>query len=120
MSFLKSQIQDAELEIMHILWRAEQPVALIDLRRELSARCGWEDSTIKTLVRRLCDKNAVQLVRRGMYRAVVSKEEYDNWSTKYYVGKVFQGSAKNLVASLISNGQLSMEDIAELYEMFNK
>ena len=120
MSIFKGQIQDAELEIMHILWRADQPVALIDLRHELSARCGWEDSTIKTLLRRLCEKKAVRLVRRGMYSAIVSEDEYNCWSTKYYVGKVFQGSAKKLVASLVSTGQLCKEDIAELYAMFNE
>ncbi len=120
MSTLAGKIQDAELEIMRVLWAADEPVALIDIRRELSARCGWEDSTIKTLLRRLCTKGIVKLERRGIYSAIVTEAEYNQWSTRNYVGKVFEGSAKKLVASLLSNGQLSAEDIAELSAMFNK
>ncbi len=120
MDTLAGKIQDAELEIMRVLWTADEPAVLIDIRRELSARCGWEDSTIKTLLRRLCTKGIVKLERRGVYSAIVTEAEYNQWSTRNYVGKLFEGSAKKLVASLLSNGQLSAEDIAELSAMFNK
>lgn len=120
MTNLAGKIQDSELEVMRVLWKADRPVALIDIRRELSARCGWEDSTIKTLLRRLCTKDIVMLERRGVYNAIVTEEEYNQWSTRNYVGKVFEGSAKKLVASLLLDGQLSEEDIAELSAMFNK
>jgi len=120
MSYPASMIQDSELEVMRVLWKAGHPVALIDIRRELSVRCGWEDSTIKTLLRRLCAKNIVKLERRGIYCAVVAESEYNQWSIRNYVGKVFEGSAKKLVASLLSDGQLSEVDIAELSAMFNK
>lgn len=36
-----------------------------------------------------------------------------------YVSKVFLGSAKKLVASLVEDGQLTMEDVEELTYMFN-
>lgn len=120
MNRLTGKIQDSELEIMKILWRTGEPVALIDMRLELSEKCGWEDSTVKTLLRRLCDKGVARLESRGMYSAVVAKEEYESFSARDYVGKVFDGSAKNLVASLLSDGQLSEADIEELREMFNK
>lgn len=61
------KIQDAELEVMKVLWSLPQPAALSEIRRILSAQCGWEDSTVKTLLRRLCEKGAVVLERRGMY-----------------------------------------------------
>jgi len=120
MNKLAGKIQDSELEIMHVLWKSSKPVALIDIRRELSAKCGWEDSTIKTLLRRLCEKGIAKLESRGMYSAVVTEAEYNQWSIRHYVGKVFDGSAKKLVASLLSDGQLSEADIAELSAMFNK
>jgi BlaI family penicillinase repressor len=119
MNSLAGRIQDSELEIMHVLWKSNEPVALIEIRRELSAKCGWEDSTIKTLLRRLCEKGIAKLASRGMYSAVVTEAEYNQWSTRHYVGKVFEGSAKKLVASLLSDGQLSEADIAELSAMFN-
>ncbi len=113
------KIQDAELEVMQVLWSAPQPVPLIEIRRTLADKCGWEDSTVKTLLRRLCEKGAVTLERRGMYRAVLTQGEYSRWSARRLVGKVFEGSAKKLVASLLSDGQLTEADIAELSEMLH-
>lgn len=116
---LSEKIQASELEVMRILWQNGGTMALIDIRRELSERRGWEDSTVKTLLRRLCEKNAVELKSRGVYSAAVTEAEYRRWSMKNYVGRMFEGSAKKLVASLVSDGQLSQEDFAELYEMLN-
>lgn len=119
-SNLAGQIQDSELEVMQVLWSFDSPVALSEIRRRLSLKCGWEDSTVKTLLRRLCEKGAAKLESRGMYSAVVTEAEYNRWSTRHYIGKVFEGSAKKLVASLLSNGQLSRADIEELSNMFNE
>ena len=114
------KIQDAELEVMKVLWSLPQPAALSEIRRILSAQCGWEDSTVKTLLRRLCEKGAVVLERRGMYRAAITQAEYGRWSTRHLVNKVFNGSAKKLVASLLSDGQLSQAEIAELSALFHQ
>lgn len=113
------KIQDAELEVMQVLWNSHQPVPLIEIRRALADKCGWEDSTVKTLLRRLCEKGAVELERRGMYRAVITQAEYSRWSARRLIGKVFEGSAKKLVASLLSDGQLTEADIAELSAMLH-
>lgn len=120
MNILAGKIQDSELEIMQVLWKSDTPVPLVEIRRVLSVKCGWEDSTTKTLLRRLCTKDIARLESRGMYSAVVTAEEYNQWSTRNYLSKVFDGSAKKLVASLLSDGQLSEADIAELSVMFNK
>lgn len=119
MNDLAGKIQDSELEVMRVLWEAGDALPLIEIRRVLSARCGWEDSTIKTLLRRLQAKGIVGLERRGVYSAVVTEEEYNQWSTRTFVNKIFAGSAKKLVASLLSGGQLDEKDIAELSAMFN-
>ena len=120
MNNIAGKIQDSELEVMRVLWEAKKALPLIEIRRVLSARCGWEDSTIKTLLRRLQAKDIVKLERRGIYSATVTEEEYNQWSTHAFVNKVFAGSAKKLVASLVSAGQLDEKDIAELTAMFNE
>lgn len=114
------KIQDSELEVMHVLWDAGKALPLIEIRNILSARCGWEDSTIKTLIRRLQAKDIVKLERRGVYSAVVTEEEYNQCSIHAFVNKIFAGSAKKLVASLVSGGQLDEQDIEELSAMFNR
>lgn len=119
MNELASKIQDSELEVMRVLWEQGDALPLIEIRRILSERCNWEHSTIKTLVRRLQSKDIVRLERRGVYIAAISEEEYLKWSARTYVNKIFSGSAKKLIASMVSGGQLSEKDIAELSLMFN-
>ena len=119
MKELAGTIQDSELEVMRVLWAAEKALPLIEIRRILNARCGWEDSTIKTLLRRLQAKNVVRLDRRGVYAANVSEKDYNRASTRAFLSKLFDGSAKKLVASLVSDGQLNERDLAELSDMFN-
>lgn len=120
MKEMAGKIQDSELEVMRVLWEAGDALPLRQIRRVLSARCGWEDSTVKTLLRRLQAKDIVKLKMRGVYSAVVTEEEYNQWSTHTFVNKIFAGSAKKLVASLVSGGQLDEKDIEELSVMFNR
>ncbi len=119
MSELAGKIQDSELEVMKVLWEHDGALPLSEIRSMLARRCGWEDSTIKTLVRRLLAKGIVKLEQRGIYSAVVTEFEYSQWSSRAFVNKVFSGSAKKLVASLLSSGQLSEKDIAEISAIFN-
>ena len=114
MSDLANRIQDAELEIMRVLWENGGTLPLIDIRRTLQTRNSWEYSTMKTLVRRLQQKGVIRLVQRGVYSAIVSEDEYAKWSTQMFIDKIFAGSAKKLIASMVSSGHLSSEDISEL------
>jgi BlaI family penicillinase repressor len=104
---------------MKTLWEAGEPMQLADIRRELAERRGWEDSTVKTLLRRLETKGAVKLQSRGVYAAVITENEYSASTTQAFLNKLYEGSAKKLVASLVSGGKLSAGDIEELSAMFN-
>lgn len=118
MNELAGKIQDAELEVMRVIWEAGSPLPLIEIRRILSERTDWEDPTIKTLLRRLHTKGIVKLERRGVYSAVVTEKEYCEWSTQTFINKLYHGSVKQLVASLVSGGKLEERDIDELKMMF--
>lgn len=113
-----NNIQDSELEVMQVLWAADGPMPLAQIRAILHERCHWEDSTIKTLLRRLQAKNAVELVSRGMYAPLVPQEDYNQRSARNFVDKIFAGSARDLVAALVEEGSLSAADLAELSAMF--
>ena len=120
MSQRSEKIQASELEVMKVLWSRDEAMPLSDIRKELHQACQWDDSTIKTLLRRLCNKGAVIVESRGVYRALVTEEEYSSWSTMAFVTKIFNGSAKKMVASLLSDGQLDEDDINELSELLQK
>lgn len=116
---LAEKISDSELEVMHVLWAARQPLPVADIRRELQARRGWESTTIKTLVQRLVTKGAVAQEKRGIYyyTPLVTEKEYNDWATERLVRKLYRGNAKNLVAALVRADELTKEDIDELRSM---
>lgn len=115
----KDKIHGAEVEIMQVLWEKEEPVPLAQLCAELNSRCGWADSTTRTLLRRLQQRGAVVLVSRGVYAAAVTQDAYGQHTARRLVDKLFAGSARKLVATLVRDGSLSQADVDELYAMFH-
>jgi predicted transcriptional regulator len=100
-------ISDSELEVMRLLWREGRPLSFAEIRTELESNTKWSKSTIQTLVVRLRDKGAVSMHTNyvTLYSPAVIEQEYVMSEGKSFLDKVFNGSAKNLVASLCENGQ---------------
>lgn len=115
-----TDIQDAELAVLQVLWEAGEPLPLAAILETLHARRGWADSTVKTLLRRLQEKEAVALEKRGVYAAAIAREDYRGAANHSFLQKLYQGSAKSLVASLVQEGKLTREDIDELTALFRK
>lgn len=116
------KISDSELEVMKVLWEAEEPLPIADIRQTLQKTQGWEATTVKTLVGRLCGKGAVIQEKRKIfyYRAAVSQTEYNSWAANRLIHKLYQGSASSFVAALVNARELSDADIAELKELFDQ
>ena len=115
------KIADAELEIMRIIWRGNRPQSYAEIRTELESTTGWKKSTIQTLLGRLKDKGAITANQHyvTLYSANITQEEYVRFEGQTFIDKLFDGSAKNLVASLCKSGQLNKSDIDELKVFFN-
>lgn len=120
MEKLAEKISDSELEVMRVLWEAEEPLPISDIRLALRQRKGWEPTTTKTLVQRLCRKQAVAQEKRNVfyYRALISQEEYQAWATNDLIHRLYRGSARNLVAALVHSERLSNDDLQELKDYF--
>lgn len=116
MSEIAKRISEAELAVLDVLWQADEPLPVTPIRIQLGEEWGWNASTVKTLLRRLCDKGAVEAEKREVfyYRPLLSREEYRNWSTGSLVERFYRGSAKDLIASLVADKQLSKKDLEEL------
>lgn len=114
-------ISPAELEIMRVLWAADAPLNISEIRAAL-ADTGWEASTIKTLVTRLVKKGELVQTKRGVfyYAPVVSREEYGSGEAKRLAQKVYGGGLTKLVASFVEGGVFTAEEIAELRSLLDK
>ena len=122
MQDIAAKISDSELEVLEVLWEAEEALPIAPIRTRLEERRGWDSSTIKTLLRRLCEKGAVEARRRESFysRPVLNREDYQRWSTRSLIQRVYRGSAKDLVASLVRGDQLTDQDLDELRALLDR
>lgn len=120
MNNLVSRIADSETEVLRVLWEANQELPYADIRKALEKTSKWENSTIKTLLRRLCEKGVVLATKKEVYyyKPLVSEEEYNEYNTQSLIDRLYAGSAKNLVASLLDSKKLNDADIEELRSLF--
>lgn len=111
-------VSDSELVLMRIVWSAGGRARYAQIMEAL-ARSGsaWQKNTVITLLSRLVEKGLLsvnKLGRRNEYAALVSEGDYQADQAQALVNKLYEGSAKGLVATLIQRDLLSPEDYAEL------
>ena len=117
---LADKISDSELAVMKVLWGAGEALSVTEIRETLQRDRGWEPTTVKTLVGRLVSKGAVRQEKRNVfyYSPLISEEAYNAWATDTLIRKLYNGSARDLVAALVQSEGLSRDDIEELRNMF--
>lgn len=112
------QISDSELELMKIVWAGGGSALYAQIMEELSgAGRTWQKNTVITLLSRLVEKGLLKtrkIGRRNEYTALVSEAEYQAAQTRTLLNKLYEGSAKGLVSTLIQSDLLSAEDYEEL------
>ena len=116
MNELASKISASELAVMETLWELGEPAPIAPIRSRLEQSRGWDGSTVKTLLRRLCEKGAAVAEKRDVfyYSPALSREDFQSWSTRSLIQRVYGGSAQALVASLVQADQLTPQDLEEL------
>lgn len=113
---MSKRISQAELDVMDVLWR-DHPLAASDVAKALSINKDWNIRTVKTLLSRLVEKEAVsteQDGRRYLYSPIVSKDSYAQNAVRRLTDRLFGGRAAPLVAHLAEGEGLTETDIAEL------
>ncbi len=115
-------IGEAELEIMKAIWRAEEPIGSAAIGEAVKGK-GWKRTTIATFLAHLAEKGAIGAERRGKawyYTPILTEKEYRRMQVKKLVKNVFNGSARDLVASLFEEKALSDDDVEELKSIFKE
>ena len=117
---LAEKISDSELEVMKLLWQAGDALPVTEIRETLQRTRGWEATTVKTLVSRLVSKGALRQERRNVfyYSPLITEREYNAWATDSLIRRLYNGSARDLVAALVRSEGLTQQDIEELRTMF--
>lgn len=108
---------DSEIKVMSVLWSQGDKTAK-EISDILKAEIGWNMNTTYTVIKKCIAKGAIE--RREphfMCHALVAKEAVQEAETEELIGKLFDGNAGLLFASLLSHQKLSKEQIAKLRKM---
>jgi predicted transcriptional regulator len=110
------RITTAESLIMGVLWRADGPLAVEDLRGALQTE-AWSDATIRTLLGRLARKKAVAAVkdgRRFLYAPLIARGDYVHAESKGLIDRFFGGELAPFVAHFSAREDLSAAELENL------
>ncbi len=112
------QISDSELELMRIVWARGGTALYAHIMEDLEqAGRTWQKNTVITLLSRLVEKGLLRtskLGRRNQYMALATEADYQAAQAQTLLDKLYEGSAKGLVSTLIERELLSAADYEEL------
>ncbi|NMM64929.1 BlaI/MecI/CopY family transcriptional regulator [Clostridium sp. P21] len=117
-----TNISDAELEVMKIIWKYSE-ITSNKIIEQLESKSKWKPNTIKTLINRLLNKDAISFRKDGKeyyYHSLISEDDYINEESKSFLNKIFNGSINSMVSNFVNNKKLSCEEIEELKDILNK
>ena len=116
---MKITITDAELPVMKVIWEKGASTA-----PEIFSNLKGNTNTLKTLLLRLVQKNAVRVEeinsRRYRYHAMVTEKEYVNNASQSFLQKFFDGSAKKMLLNFVKEENISTDDLRELVSMIEE
>lgn len=114
------KISDSELEVMKVVWKIE-PSTSNEIVMVLSKDNIWKPKTIQTLIKRLVDKGALKIEKlnekKYLYRANISKEEYEKYANSSFIKRVYNGSLRSMLSSFIKTENITDEDLDELKKL---
>ena len=110
------RISDAEHAIMEVLWD-KNPVSATDVCDAICDERDWSIPTVKTLLSRLVQKEAVGTEpdgRKFLYRPLIERSDYVGGESRRLVDRLFGGRAAPLFAQLAESEALTDDDLAEI------
>lgn len=117
------RISEAELEIMKVLW-GKSPQTANEVIKELESIVDWNPKTIRTLMNRLVQKEAVsyhqEKGRMYAYYPLVSQDLYLQVETKSLLKRFCGVAFKPLLVNFLKEEKLSSEDINELRQILDE
>ena len=111
------RLGDAELEIMLVVWQAEEGVNSTYVHEKLKGRRDWALPAVITAMNRLVDKGFLSCEKRGrgnLYRPLISEDDYKAAEGRGLLDRLYGSSWRSLVAALVNRGAMGEEELREL------
>jgi BlaI family penicillinase repressor len=110
------RITEAEWEVMAVVWE-RTPVAATTVVEVLEKRKQWSLATVRTLLRRLVNKGALQQRiegKRYIYTPLATREECVQRESESFLDRVLGRAPAASLLHLVRKADLSTKDIQEL------
>ena len=110
------RITEAEWEVMAVVWD-RTPVAASTVVEVLEDRKRWTLATVRTLLRRLVNKGALQQEfegKRYIYTPLISMAECSRQESESFLDRVLGRAPSEAILHLVKRADLSDKDIQEL------
>lgn len=107
---------DKEIEILQILWKKTE-ASVKEVHEELGGESSNGYTTILKIMQIMHEKGLVTRQKNGklhLYKAVTSPESTKTQLLDKMIHTVFQGSASQLVMSVLGNGKPSKQELDEI------
>lgn len=115
-------ISDAEWSVMRVLWD-KSPRTANEVVDAVAAENDWNPRTVKTLLNRLVNKDALRYRQKGRlyhYYPAVSEEACVREESRSFLKRVYGGALSPMVANMIQEVSLSDEEVADLKRLLDQ
>ena len=119
----KSNISDAEWEVMRICWSMNVPFTANEIVETLKEYNDWKPNTIKTLIGRLVKKGVLGYKEDGrnyLYYPLMAEKECIKAESESFLNRVFGGALKPMLVTFLQEEKLSHEEIEELKRILDE
>ncbi len=110
------RITEAEWEVMMVVWE-QAPVAASRIVEILAQKKQWTLATVRTLLRRLVNKGALEQKSEGkryLYTPRISREECARRESESFLDRVLGLAPAATLVHLVKRAELSKGEIQEL------
>src|SRR5699024_2659992 len=112
---------ETEMEVLHHVWRLKE-ASVKDVRKRILENREVAYTTIMTVMKNLADKGYLKYRKEGVsyiYSPAVEPESVRFNLVNDLVKKVFSGSPKSLVQTLVQNEDLSDDERREIRNLID-
>lgn len=117
-------LPDSELKVMMVIWENGSKMSTGEILAELKDDVDWKLSTLQVILTRLTEKGFLKNEkenRLNYYTSIIDYSKYTKHETKNFIKKMYNNSAKKLIASLVEgDDSLTDNDIEEIKRILDR
>lgn len=111
------KLTDSELKVMKIVWE-NQPLVSGNLVKMCAEEIGWKKSTTYTVLKRLCEKQALSNDNSNI-TPLISQYEVNLFQSNQVVSQNFDGSLPNFLTAFMQGKKLSAKEAERLKQLID-